>query len=176
LLCSRKRTAFYGQQSLNCTPMFDISLIRHTWTKNHKFSDLWWFGKTCERDRKCLVTKYSNSFPVRWCIISLLSHCSCLSKQGVSWLLNTRRDPIPWPTHSLYLPRVIFFWQFAKDTVYQEKEQNVNKLCERTVAKCVTNKKHANTWQETEYHFEVSCATTGAHTEMHWAHKKLSEI
>jgi hypothetical protein len=47
--------------------------------------------------------------------------------------------------------------------------QNENMLCERsvTVAKCVTNKKHTNTWQENEYHFEACHATIGAHTELH---------
>jgi len=34
----------------------------------------------------------------------------------------------------------------------------------------------ASTWQETEYHIDMCCATYGAHIEIYWAHEKLYEI
>jgi uncharacterized protein (DUF169 family) len=49
-----------------------------------------------------------------------------------------------------------------------KKVHNVNEPCDRiiTTAECITNEMLANSWQETNYHSDVCCATNYAHIEI----------
>jgi hypothetical protein len=68
-------------------------------------------------------------------------------------------------------------WMFSFEGL-SWKVQNVYELRDRIVraADCVTNEMLANTCTETEYRFDVCCATSGTHTEMYRAHKELCEV
>jgi len=90
----RKWIAFCGWKSWNPTPMFDARFGRCTQSKQHQlFTDLWCAGTSVwkrQDGKHCFVScPCGNSFPVRWCAISLLSY-SCLSGQKVSCLLDRK--------------------------------------------------------------------------------------
>lgn len=86
-LASTKCTAFYGHQSLN-------HLIKHTWTKEYKFSDVL-VRINFRKGLEVLWDKVPcrNIFPDRWCTISHLSSCPCIRNQGISWLLDRKKWP-----------------------------------------------------------------------------------
>jgi hypothetical protein len=69
------------------------------------------------------------------------------------------------PSFSRFVSSGLFLVGFVKYTVNHEKVKNVNELHDRIIRgpECVTSEVVANTWQETEYHLDVCCATNGAH-------------
>lgn len=141
----------------------------------------WWKVPTYDGE-DCLVShSCRNSFSVRWCINKLLLLCSCLSKQGVSWILYRKSWPSSFGTCSTdFSPLHFLFGKFIKDSDYSEKVQNVNQLHERIVraAVCIRNEILTSAWWEPEYGLEMCCATNGEHIQIYiyLAHKTLAEI
>jgi len=66
-----------------------------------------------------------------------------------------------WAITALFLPRVV--WENAKCELHDWIG----------AAECITSDMLANTWQETDRHLDVCCATNGAHIETCWACKKI---
>ena len=81
-----------------------------------------------------------------------------------------RSGPIPWPPRSPDLsPLDFFLWEYIKYIVYAEKIRNIQHLQDR-ITSAIENVKRdmiQKTWLETEFRFDVSRATSGAHIEMY---------
>ena len=103
-----------------------------------------------------------------------LRHFSCF----VTDVLNERfpdawigrGGPIPWPPRSPDLsPFDFFLWGYIKNIVYAEKIRNIQHLQERITSAIenVTRDMIQKTWQEIEFHLDISRATNGAHIEMY---------
>jgi hypothetical protein len=75
----------------------------------------------------------------------------CLCGQGVSWLLNGKRGPIPLFTR--FYSSGFLYGDFSKTHCLLWKVQYVNELCDWKVRapECITNEMLANIWWESEY-------------------------
>ena len=102
------------------------------------------------------------------------SHFSCF----VTDVLNERfpddwigrGGAIPWSSWSPDLsPLDVFLWGYMKNTVYAKKIRNIQHLQERITSaiETLTRDMFQKTWQEMEFHLDVSRATNGAHIEMY---------
>ena len=60
-------------------------------------------------------------------------------------------------------------WGYIKNIVYAEKIRNIQQLQERITSaiETITRDTIQKTWQEIEFHLDVSRATNGAHIEMY---------
>ena len=73
---------------------------------------------------------------------------------------------------SLHL--IFSLWGYIKSIVYAENIRNIQHLQERITSaiETVTQDMIQKTWQEIEFHLDVSRATNGAHIEMNYGKSK----
>ncbi|GBM56783.1 hypothetical protein AVEN_38349-1 [Araneus ventricosus] len=82
--------------------------------------------------------------------------------------MDWTRWPIPWPTQSLDLtPLDFFFWGYIKNIVYSGNITDISHLKHRIIAaiETVTPQMLHNTLREIDYRLDVCCATNVAHIE-----------
>lgn len=100
---------------------------------------VWWRHFSGHDGQHCFVSSFcGKSFPIRWCTTSVLLLYSCLSGQGVYWLLDVED------------------WRFDSSEFFSVggllkallwKSANVNQMHDRNIraAECITNEMLAST-------------------------------